>query len=73
MYACKWAIIRQVVQNDLDEVTEVLVFKGRTCEEVRRHVNSVIMFLSRDESTNPVSVETPVHALRRGPLVLLLL
>ena len=35
-------IVKKVTLNDLDEVTDIVVFKGASCETVRRHVTSII-------------------------------
>lgn len=42
-------IVRDVTVNDLDEVTSVTLYKGATRELVKRHVSSLILFLSRAE------------------------
>ena len=39
-------IVRKVTMNDLDEVTDIIVFKGASRETVRRHVTSIIPLLS---------------------------
>ncbi|XP_068208007.1 uncharacterized protein [Palaemon carinicauda] len=39
-------IVKKVKLNDLDEVTDIAVFKGASRETVRRHVTSVIPLLS---------------------------
>ena len=43
------AIVRQVFKNSLGEVTEVQAFKGLTRELVRRHVTSVIPYLTNKD------------------------
>ena len=39
-------IIKKVTLNDLDEVTDIVVFKGASRKTVRRHVTSMIPLLS---------------------------
>ena len=39
-------IVKKVTLNDLDEVTDVVVFKRVSRETVRRHVTSIIPLLS---------------------------
>lgn len=43
------AIVRETIPNDLGEVTNVIVKKGATNETVKRHVSSVIPFLSMEK------------------------
>ena len=43
------ARVTEVHLNDLDEVTDIIAFKGATRECVKRHVNSVIPLLGTDE------------------------
>jgi len=40
------AVVREIIVNDLDEITEMVVQKGSTRERVRRHACSVIPYLS---------------------------
>ena len=51
-------IVKTLVQNVLDEVTEVTVMKGRTREVVRRHVTSLIPLLRQSEYSTEVPMET---------------
>ena len=39
-------IVKKVTLNDLDELTDIVVFKGASRETVRRHVTSIISLLS---------------------------
>ena len=48
------AIVQQVVVNSKGEVTDIVARKGRTRESVKRHVSSVIPFLST-EDVSPAS------------------
>ena len=54
------AIVREVVTNELDEVTGATIFKGDTRELVKRHVSSLIplMTTNNDEDTIPDNVNT---------------
>ena len=52
------AIIREVVKNDLGEVTSILAFKGGSRELIRRHVSSIIPYLSPNIDFN-VSAKKP--------------
>ena len=36
------ARVTKIIRNDIGEVTNVIAFKGKTCENVKRHVTSVI-------------------------------
>ena len=51
------ALIRDVIENDLGEVTSVICLKGKTKEIVRRHVTSIIPLLSNKESPNYIDVK----------------
>lgn len=58
------AIVIQVFQNELDEVTHVKVFKGDSGETLKRHVCSIIPMLTntskpRTNSEDPVIADTP--------------
>ena len=44
------AIVREVITNDLGEVTSASVFKGVSPELVKRHVSSLIPLLSTDDN-----------------------
>ena len=46
------AKVLEISTNSLDEVTEVLLLKGKSGEKVRRHVNSLILYLSRCEEVS---------------------
>ena len=43
-----YALVTSVEENDLGEITAVIVKKGATGEKVRRHVNSIIPILSSE-------------------------
>ena len=49
------AIVREIDINDLDEVTSVSVFKGKTRELVRRHVQSIIPLLSIEADSQSIN------------------
>ena len=49
------AIVREININDLDEVTSVSVFKGKTRELVRRHVQSIIPLLSIEADSQSIN------------------
>ena len=44
------AIVREIVENRLGEVTSASIFKGSSRELVKRHVTSLIPLLSSDDS-----------------------
>ena len=50
------AIVREINNNDLGEVTDIVVMKGSTREEIKRHVSSIIPLLSFDADNNQNSV-----------------
>jgi len=63
------AIVRSVTTNVLDEVTNVVLFKGSTREIVKRHVTSLIPLLSAGElrtPTNAVVAAKPTENVREG-------
>jgi len=68
------AIVREVVTNCNDEVTGVIAMKGTTRETVKRHVSSIILLLSCDQSLTQSEAEVEPEdevptepILRRGP------
>ena len=42
-------IVKQTIINDIDECTDVIVYKGKTKEYVKRHVSSIIPLLTSNE------------------------
>lgn len=71
------AIVREVVHNDLGEVTGVTLCKGKTKEITKRHVSNLIFLLRPQENTsseqeennfdeNPVIVDPPDRPVRRA-------
>ena len=42
-------IVKQTIVNDIDECTDVIVYKGKTKEYVKRHVSSIIPLLTSNE------------------------
>ena len=42
-------IIKQTIVNDIDECTDMIVYKGKTKEYVKRHVSSLIPLLTSNE------------------------
>ena len=52
------AIVRQIFQNTLGEITEVKAFKGSTKELVRRHVTSLIPYLTHKDSDMSENAQT---------------
>jgi len=57
------AIVKEIVENDLSEVTGVVVRKGLTGETVKRHVSSVIPLLG---ACNPASAADAQRDLREA-------
>ena len=53
-------IVREVVINDLGEVTGVTLLKGKTGELTKRHVTNLIFLLRPDVALDPDPTNTPV-------------
>ena len=52
------AIVRQIFQNTFGEITEAKAFKGSTKELVRRHVTSLIPYLTHKDSDKCENVQS---------------
>ena len=67
-------VVEKIVKNYLGEVTELVIYKGKTMERVRRHVSSVVLLLSPNHDytntdlpsaqVSDVSATTPVPSRR---------
>lgn len=60
------AVITDLVINDIDEVTAVVCLKGSSRELVRRHVTSIIPYLSRQFNDSPNLENSSVDVSPKG-------
>ena len=65
-------IVMETTENDIGEVTDVVILKGGTRERVRRHVTSLVPLLSSEEyggvksyTVGPVTPMTQEHAVSK--------
>ena len=60
------AVVKTITKNDLDEVTGVMVRKGNNREIVKRHVNSVIPYMSVETFSDNSEKSTDTANLHAG-------
>lgn len=66
-YHYPMAIVRKIYENEIGEVTNVEAFKGKTRELVKRHISSVIPYMSSNQSDQTNETEHNSVVLQRRP------
>ena len=56
-----WALSFSVNKNSNDEVTSLIVKKGKTNELINRHVECIIPLLKKDCSSEGITISPPVQ------------
>ena len=61
------ALVHKVLTNNIGEVTDAILYKGKTGEQVQRHVTTLIPLLRPESVVEIPSVPESVHTVRKQP------